>query len=82
MTEPGGEAAPQRATEPARHRLSELDADFIRVLEDLVEALLANGTLRVTDLPQQALAKLDQRRKARARLRNSLDLIGDDDALL
>lgn len=71
-----------RAAEPARRRLSELDADFIRVLEDLVDALLANGTLRVTDLPPQALAKLDQRRKARARLRDSLDLIGDDDALL
>ncbi|MCD6662591.1 MAG: hypothetical protein WBG44_04025 [Comamonas sp.] len=62
--------------------MSELDADFIRVLEDLVNALLANGTLRLTDLPPEAVAKLDQRRQARARLRNSLDLIGDDDALL
>lgn len=67
---------------PSRKALSELDADFIRVLEDLVNALLANGTLRLTDLPPEAVAKLDQRRQARARLRNSLDLIGDDDALL
>lgn len=70
------------ATLPSRKKLSELDADFIRVLEDLVDALLANGTLRLTDLPPEAVAKLDQRRQARARLRNSLDLIGDDDALL
>lgn len=67
---------------PPRKKLSELDADFIRVLEDLVDALLANGTLRLTDLPPEAVAKLDQRRQARARLRNSLDLIGDDDAIL
>ncbi|WP_291551609.1 hypothetical protein [Comamonas sp. SCN 65-56] len=66
--------------EPApKERLSALDADFIRVLEDLVDALLANGTLRLTDLPPEAVAKLDQRRRARARLRDSLDLIGDDD---
>ena len=65
---------------PDRQQLSELDAGFIRVLEDLIDALLANGTLRLTDLPPQALAKLDQRRRVRTRLRNSLDLIGDDDA--
>lgn len=82
MVTPEREADPQDTTGHARHRLSELDADFIRVLEDLVDALLANGTLRLTDLPPEALVKLDQRRKVRARLRNSLDLIGDDDALL
>ncbi|NYT66759.1 hypothetical protein H0A58_12385 [Alcaligenaceae bacterium] len=62
--------------------LSELDADFIRVLEDLIDVLLANGTIRLTDLPPQALAKLNQRKHARARLRDSLDLINDEDQLL
>lgn len=52
-----------------------MDADFIRVLEDLIDALLANGTLRLTDLPASALQKLNQRKQVRARLRNSLDLI-------
>lgn len=61
--------------------LSELDADFIRVLEDLIDALLANGTLRVTDLPPEALAKLNRRKDARARLRDSLDLIDDSDVI-
>ena len=28
--------------------------DFVRVLEDLIDALIANGTLRLTDLPVQA----------------------------
>jgi hypothetical protein len=58
---------------------SDLDAGFIRVLEDLIDALIANGTLRLTDLPPEALAKLNQRKKARQRLSNSLDLIDSDD---
>lgn len=69
-------------SEDSRRELSALDADFIRVLEDLIEALLANGTLRLTDLPPQALEKLSQRKRVRQRVRGSLDLIDDDDELL
>lgn len=58
-----------------RQELSALDADFIRVLEDLIDALLANGTLRLTDLPPLAMEKLSQRKQVRERLRDSLDLI-------
>lgn len=64
--------------QPKKSDLSELDAGFIRVLEDLIDALLANGTLRLTDLPPEAMDKLNQRKHARARLRDSLDLINDD----
>lgn len=63
-------------------KLSELDADFIRVLEDLIDVLIANGTIRLTDLPPEALKKLNQRKHARQRLRDSLDLISDEDSLL
>ena len=49
---------------------SALDDDFIRVLEDLIDALLSNGTLRLTDLPPQALEKLNRRKQVRERLRN------------
>lgn len=59
--------------------LSQLDADFIRVLEDLIDVLVANGTLRLTDLPAEALDKLSQRKQVRARLRDSLDLIDDEE---
>lgn len=59
------------------HELSALDTDFIRVLEDLIDALLAKGTLLVTDLPPQALEKLQARKQARERLKNALDLIDD-----
>lgn len=62
--------------------LSDLDAGFIRVLEDLIDALIANGTLRLTDLPPQALEKLAQRKDARQRLQGALNLIPDDDAIL
>lgn len=62
--------------------LSALDADFIRVLEDLIDALIANGSLRLTDLPPRALEKLTQRKQARQRLQDALDLIPDDDAIL
>lgn len=61
---------------------SALDEDFIRVLEDVIDALLNNGALRLTDLPPQAIEKLNQRKKARQRLRNSLDLLPDDDVLI
>lgn len=63
----------------SKSALRDLDADFIRVLEDLIDALLANGTLRVTDLPAEAMAKLNQRKSARARLRDSLNLLDDSD---
>ncbi|NLY28842.1 MAG: hypothetical protein GX049_15170 [Alcaligenaceae bacterium] len=62
--------------------LSELDSDFIRVLEDLIDVLIANGTLRLTDLPPQALEKINRRKQARQKLRNSLNLLSDDDGIL
>lgn len=68
--------------ERLKQELSELDISFIRVLEDLIEALIANGTLRLTDLPPQALDKLAERKHARQRLHNALDLLHDDDGIL
>lgn len=62
--------------------LSRMDAEFIRVLEDLIDVLVAKGVINLTDLPPQALAKLSQRRSARRRLRGALDLIQDDDGVL
>ncbi|MFT3953744.1 MAG: hypothetical protein QM722_04895 [Piscinibacter sp.] len=44
-----------------------LDADVVRVLEDLIEVLLAHGLLRITDLPQPAQAKFFARREHRER---------------
>ncbi|MBB1596296.1 MULTISPECIES: hypothetical protein [Achromobacter] len=64
---------------PQGNEFSQLDADFVRVLEDLIDALIANGTLRMTDLPVQAQQKLSQRKQQRARLSEHLDLLDDED---
>ena len=58
---------------------SQLDAEFVRVLEDLIDALIRNGTLRMTDLPPQAQQKLNERKQQRARLSEDLDLLDDGD---
>ncbi|MGN1057663.1 MAG: hypothetical protein ACI4QS_13220 [Comamonas sp.] len=65
-----------------KQNFAALDEDFIRVLEDLIDALLNNGTLRLTDLPPHAQEKLNRRKRERDRLRNSLDLMPDDDSLI
>jgi hypothetical protein len=44
-----------------------LDTDFVRVLEDVIDALLGNGALHVTDLPPAAQAKLVIRKEWRER---------------
>lgn len=65
-----------------KQELNHLDDGFIRVLEDLIDALLSNGVLRLTDLPPQALEKLEQRKAARQRLRDTHSLINDDEELI
>jgi hypothetical protein len=76
------ELTPARASPDPRDDLSRMDAEFIRVLEDLIDVLVAKGVVNLTDLPPQALAKLNQRRTARRRLRGALDLIQDDDSVI
>jgi len=61
---------------------STLDVTFIRVLEDLIEALIEKGELRLTDLPVAAQQKLSKRKGLRRRLRDDLDLLDDDENLL
>lgn len=57
--------------------LSESDLGFIRVLEDLIDLLLARSVIMFTDLPPAAQEKLIARRKARAGLHN-LSLLDDE----
>ncbi len=54
---------------------SSLDAGFVRVIEDLVDVLLAKNILNITDLPAEAQAKLFARKGFRDRVSsNSLQL--------
>lgn len=62
-----------------KNELSLSDAEFIRVLEDLIDVLISNGTIRLTDLPPQALEKLNKRKQTRRNLQGALNLLGDDD---
>ena len=48
-----------------QQKLSASDADLVRVLEDLIDVLISNGTIRLTDLPPKALEKLMSRKQAR-----------------
>lgn len=46
----------------------QLDADLVRVLEDLIDVLISRQVIRVTDLPAEAQDKLFARKSFRERL--------------
>ena len=54
-----------------------LDADFVRVTEDLIYTLIEKGVLQFTDLPREAQEKLDARLTFRSRrVEGALDILG------
>lgn len=55
--------------------LEQSDMRLVRVLEDLIELLIARDVIRFTDLPQPAQEKLLERRSMRQSL-GALDLLG------
>lgn len=55
--------------------LEQSDMRLVRVLEDLIELLIARDVIRFTDLPQPAQEKLLERRNLRQSL-GALDLLG------
>jgi hypothetical protein len=57
-----------------------LDADFVRVLEDVIDTLIVKNILNITDLPEQAQAKLFARKSFRERVsKSSLQLFEPTD---
>lgn len=58
--------------------LQATDQDFIRVLEDVVDLLIAKGVILFTELPDSAQAKILNRQDLRSKLGAALDLLGDD----
>jgi hypothetical protein len=57
-----------------------LDADFVRVLEDVIDTLIVKNILNITDLPEQAQAKLFARKSFRERVsKSSLQLFNPTD---
>ena len=63
---------------PSGDAFSRLDADFVRVLEDVIDTLLMKNLINITDLPEQAQAKLFARKSFRERVtQHSLRLFAD-----
>lgn len=57
------------------HQFATLDASFLRVLEDLIDALIRRNVLCITDLPMEAQLKLFDRKHFREGINaHSLDL--------
>ena len=61
--------------------LRQSDADFVRVLDDLITVLLNKGMIVFTDLPADAQRKLMVRRRLRDRARNLANLVGEGEDL-
>jgi len=60
-----------------------LDADFIRVIEDVIDTLISKNVINITDLPPEAQTKLFGRKGYRERAtKDALKLFGDDDAAI
>lgn len=64
--------------QPATDGFQQLDAAFIRVLEDLIDVLVQRRVISMTDLPAAALDKLATRRdQRRPTVLAELNLLGD-----
>ena len=62
---------------PAREDFTRLDADFVRVIEDVIDTLIVKNVINITELPEQAQAKLFARKSFRERVsKSSLHLFG------
>ncbi|MCH8178698.1 MAG: hypothetical protein IIA02_02795 [Proteobacteria bacterium] len=58
-----------------------MDADLVRVLEDLIDVLLRRNVFRITDLPLEAQVKLFERKHFRDNLQaHSLNLFAGQQA--
>lgn len=67
---------------PAAPVFDVVDAEFVRVIEDLIDTLIAKNIIRHTDLPEPAQKKLILRKGLRSRMQGALDLLGNDDRIL
>lgn len=64
--------------DPAANDFLRLDADFVRVIEDVIDTLIARNLINITDLPEPAQAKLFARKSFRERAgSNALKLFDD-----
>jgi hypothetical protein len=87
---PGGEFLPDddpavRAflgTSEPSSSFTAADAEFVRVLEDLIDTLIVKNVIRHTDLPVAAQQKITRRKGLRNRMQGALNLLGDDQRII
>lgn len=65
----------------AKMSLSQSDYAMFRVVEDLIDLLVAKQVLIFTDLPEMAQQKLLQRKQLRQEINALYNLVGEDDAI-
>ncbi|MDR1995817.1 hypothetical protein [Azonexus sp.] len=51
-----------------QNELTELDRDFVRAIEDIIELLIAKGIILFTDLPPRVQEKLQRRKEVRGQI--------------
>lgn len=61
--------------------LHRLDIDLVRVLEDVIDLLVARGVFRFTDLPESAREKLLFRKNLRSQWQPVPDPLGSEEGL-
>jgi hypothetical protein len=59
-----------------------LDVDLVRVLEDVIDLLVARGVFRFTDLPESAQQKLMFRKTLRSHWKSVPNPLGSEQDLL
>ena len=62
--------------------LASSDLGMVRVIEDVIDLLVDQQTIRFTDLPESAQAKLLSRKTLRSRLSGIGPLVGDEDDVI
>ena len=71
--DPHGEEVRQflGVADPINSQFMTLDANFVRVIEDMIDTLVAKNVINITDLPPQAQAKIMARKSFRDRVSTS-----------
>ncbi len=62
---------PAAPVDPTAAHFASLDSEVIRVIEDLVDVLVARNVIRITDLPAEAQLKLFNRKSFREGIKRS-----------
>ncbi len=77
-----GEMHTANHTQPTSMDLTKSDLAFIRVIEDLVDLLIAKNILTFTELPEKVREKILSRKDARGNLSGCNDLVVSDKGVL